>query len=220
VIVVGLTGGIGSGKSALSEMLARRGAVVIDADQVAREVVEPGAPAYPDVVARFGTGVLSADGRLDRAALAAIVFDDEGARASLNRIVHPAVRKAIVARLAELQAASAAGDGAAPVVVVEVPLLVETGAASRYPFSGILVVDATEDVALQRLARQRAMSEAEARARIGAQASREERVRVADFVILNMGDLAELELMADQAYSWARSLVAAGSPAGADGSGC
>jgi dephospho-CoA kinase len=208
MIVVGLTGGIGSGKSAVSSMLARRGAVVIDADQVAREVVEPGAAAYPDVVERFGTGVLAEDGRLDRAALAAIVFADDAARASLNRIVHPAVRDAIVARLAELRAASAVAGGPAPVVVVEVPLLVETGAASRYRFSGVLVVDAPEDVAVRRLVRERGMREDEARARIGAQASREERVRAADFVILNMGSIAQLELMADEAFAWASSLAA------------
>src|SRR5205085_855298 len=149
--------GIGSGKSTVSAMLARRGAVILDADVIAREVVEPGGPAYAGVVERFGSAIVAADGTIDRPALAAIVFNDDDARRDLNRLTHPAVGKVMAERLAE-QAAS--GN----VVVLDIPLLAE-GGRDRYGLSGVIVVDAPVDLAVRRLVEQRGMSEADARAR-------------------------------------------------------
>lgn len=195
VTLVGLTGGIGSGKSTVAAKLAERGAVVVDADLVAREVVEPGRPAYEAVVERFGGAVVERGGELDRAALARIVFSDPDARAALNAIVHPEVGAEIAARLA-----SFAGSGRA--VVLDVPLLVEASSRDRYRLDGVLVVDAPEDLALERLVEQRAMQRADAAARIAAQASRDERIAAADFVIMNMGSLAELDAMVARAWEW------------------
>lgn len=199
---VGLTGGIGSGKSAVSAMLAGHGAVVLDADRIARAVVEPGGPAYEAVVRRFGEGVVGEDGSIDRGVLAAVVFADPAARADLEALVHPAVGQVIAAQLAE-QADTE------HVVVLDVPLLVEAGGRRRYPVDGLLVVDAPEDVVLERLVRLRGMTEEDARARIGAQASRDDRLRVADFVILNTGTMDELAEMVERAWRWIESLPAA-----------
>ncbi len=165
MIVVALTGGIGSGKSAVAAMLAAMGAVVIDADRLARQVVEPGEPAYEAVVKRFGEGVLAADGSIDRAGLASLVFNDPAALRDLNGIVHPAVGEAIAERIAEL-----AGEDR--VVVLEIPLLVESGGRARYPVAGVLVVDAPPEVALARLVAEREMSETDALARMAAQSTR------------------------------------------------
>lgn len=184
---VGLTGGIGSGKSAVSSRLAARGAVVVDADLLAREVLEPGTDGLVEVVAAFGADVLAADGSLDRAALGRRVFGDESARRELEAIVHPRVR----ARAAELEAA--AGQDA--VVVHDIALLVETGQAGS--FDVVVVVDVPLELALARLTGQRGMSKDEARARIAAQASRDERTGVADRVVDNTGTLAELEREVD-----------------------
>jgi len=177
---VGLSGGVGSGKSTVGRMLADHGAVVIDADTLAREVVEPGTSGFNAVVARFGDGVV-ADGRLDRAALARIVFSDERARADLNAIVHP-----LVARRSE-ELTAAAPQGA--VVVYDVPLLVEAGPSERYDV--VVIVLASEQVRLGRLAA-RGMGEADARSRIAAQASDEQRVAAADVLIHNDGTIEEL----------------------------
>ena len=177
---VGLSGGVGSGKSTVARMLADHGAVVIDADTLAREVVEPGTSGFNAVVARFGDGVV-ADGRLDRAALARIVFSDERARADLNAIVHP-----LVARRSE-ELTAAAPQGA--VVVYDVPLLVEAGPSERYDV--VVIVLASEQVRLGRLAA-RGMGEADARSRIAAQASDEQRVAAADVLIHNDGTIEEL----------------------------
>ncbi len=155
-MVVGLPGGIGSGKSTVSAMLARRGAVVVDADILARDAVAPGTPGLRAIVDRFGAGVLAFDGSLDRATLAALVFDDQAALADLNSIVHPPVRTAIEARVASL-----AGTDA--VVVLEIPLLVESGRS--YGASTVIVVDCAPDVALRRLTEGRGMAEADARRR-------------------------------------------------------
>jgi dephospho-CoA kinase len=179
--MVGLTGGIGAGKSAVAERLARHGAVVIDADRLAREVVEPGTPGYAEVVSTFGPAVVRPDGQLDRAALGARVFADAAARGRLEAIVHPLVR----ARTAEL-ARQAAGS----VVVNDVPLLVETGLAASYHL--VVVVEADPAVRIRRLVASRGMTRQEAAARIAAQADDARRRAAADVVLTNDGDLAGL----------------------------
>lgn len=194
MLTVGLTGGIGSGKSEVARRLAGRGAVVVDSDAIAREVVEPGTVGLERVVAEFGTGVVAADGSLDRPALARIVFDDDAARARLNAIVHPLVGEEVLRRMA----AAAERDPDA-VVVNDVPLLVEGGMSDRYDV--VVVVDADPEVALRRLVDLRGMTEADARARIAAQAGREERLAAADHVITNHGDLAELDAAVDQLWA-------------------
>jgi dephospho-CoA kinase len=177
---VGLSGGVGSGKSTVAQLLADHGAVVIDADAIAREVVEPGTPGFDAVVSRFGEHVV-VDGRLDRAALARIVFSDEQARADLNAIVHPLVGQ----RSEELAAAAPPGA----IVVNDVPLLVESGRTE--PYDLVVIVIASEQVRLARLAA-RGMDEADARSRIAAQANDEQRVAAADVLIQNDGTLDEL----------------------------
>ena len=183
MLKIGLTGGIGSGKSEVSKRLAARGAVVIDADRMAREVVEPGTPGLARVVAAFGDGVLRPDGSLDREKLGGIVFADPDRLATLNAIVHPLVGE----RVAALQ--SQAPDDA--IVVYDVPLLAENKLAPMYDV--VIVVDTPDDVRIARLAEHRGMPEHDARARIAAQAGREERLAIADIVIPNDGSLDELE---------------------------
>ena len=201
MLVVGLTGGIGSGKSTVASQLAARGAVTIDADALARQVVEPEGPAYAPVVARFGPDVVAADGTVDRRRLAAVVFADPAARADLEAIVHPAVREGVAARLAEL-------DGTDRIVVEEIPLLTESP-ASRIGLAAVIVVDCPEDVAVRRLAASRSMSEADVRVRIAAQASRAERLALADFVLDNAGTLDELRAEVDRCWAWLEELRAA-----------
>jgi dephospho-CoA kinase len=183
VIKVGLTGGIGSGKSEVARLLASRGAIVVDADVLAREAVRPGTEGLARVVAEFGEGVLAADGTLDRPALGRVVFADPQRLAALTAIVHPYVAR----RRAELTAE--APDDA--VVVDDVPLLVENHLESGYDL--VVVVDAPAAVQLERLTGLRGMTEEDARSRMAAQASREERRAVADVVLDNDGDLAALE---------------------------
>lgn len=183
---VGLTGGIGSGKSAVSERLAALGAVVLDADQAARAVVEPGTPGLARIAAAFGPGVLREDGSLDRAKLAAIVFADEAARGKLNAIVHPLVHEHM--RAAEQAAIQVRGGDA--VIVHDVPLLAEGGRGKEFDL--VIVVDASPDLQVARLVA-RGMPEAQARARMAAQATREQRLAVADIVIDNSGTLAHLD---------------------------
>ncbi|TFV46869.1 dephospho-CoA kinase [Blastococcus sp. TF02A-35] len=178
---IGLTGGIGSGKSTVSTLLAARGATVVDADRIAREVLEPGTPGLDAVVAEFGGGVLTDAGALDRPALAAVVFADDAARARLDAIVHPLVR----ARSAEL----VADVPADAVVVNDVPLLVETGQAGSYDL--VVVVEADPEVRVARLVT-RGLTEADARARIAAQATDEQRRAVADVVLDNSGTREQL----------------------------
>ncbi len=187
---IGLTGGIGSGKSTVSALLAERGAVVVDADRIAREVVAPGTPGLARVVEEFGEGVLAADGSLDRQALAAIVFGDAGARARLDGIVHPLVR----ARSLELLAAVPEGA----VVVNDVPLLVETGQAASYDL--VLVVEADPATRVSRLV-QRGLTAEDARARMAAQASDEQRRAVADVVLDNSGSPEELARQVDRFWT-------------------
>ncbi|MGA5409029.1 dephospho-CoA kinase [Streptomyces lavendulocolor] len=183
MLKVGLTGGIGAGKSEVSRLLSSYGAVLIDADKIAREVVEPGTPGLAAVVAAFGPDVLTAEGTLDRPRLGSIVFSDPESLATLNGIVHPLVG----ARSAELEAA--AGPGA--VVIHDVPLLTENGLAPLYDL--VVVVDASPGTQLDRLVRLRGMTEADARSRMSAQATREQRLAVADLVIDNDGPLEALE---------------------------
>ena len=180
---VGLTGGVASGKSTVAALLRELGAVVVDSDVLAREVVEPGTPGLAAVVEAFGPGVLTADGALDRPALGAVVFGDEAARRRLEAILHPLIR----ARAAELEAAAPEGT----VVVHDIPLLVETDQAGG--FDAVVVVDAPDDVRVARVAAGRGMTESEARGRIAAQATREQRLAVADHVVTNSGDLDALD---------------------------
>ena len=180
---VGLTGGIGAGKSEVSAMLAALGAVLIDADAIAREVVEPGTPGLAAVTSAFGSGVLLADGSLNREGLGEIVFGDPVKLESLNRIVHPLVGRCMT----ELE--RAAGQDA--VVVHDVPLLAENDLAAGYDL--VVVVDTPEDVQVDRLTRKRGMTAEQAGARMAAQASREKRLAIADFVVDNSGSLAELD---------------------------
>jgi dephospho-CoA kinase len=182
MLKIGLTGGIGAGKSEVSRLLASYGAVVVDADLIAREVVAPGSEGLAAVTAAFGAGVLRPDGSLDRPKLGSIVFADKEKLAALNAIVHPLVRR----RTEELEAA--AGPGA--IVVNDVPLLAENGLAPLYDL--VVVVDASDATRLDRLVRLRGMTEEEARARMAAQATREQRLAVADLVIDNDGPLEEL----------------------------
>jgi dephospho-CoA kinase len=199
VIAVGLTGGIGSGKSTVGRLLVERGATLVDADQLAREVVEPGSDTLAGVVARFGTGVLDPDGRLDRQGLAAVVFTDETALSDLNGIMHPAVGALMAERLASLATTDA-------IAVLDIPLLVEGGSRDRYPMAGVLVIDSPVDLAVDRLVEQRGMDRGDAERRVAAQASRRDRLAQADFVILNAGTLAELSLMVDRAWAWMQGL--------------
>lgn len=182
MVKVGLTGGIGAGKSEVSRLLVECGAVLIDADRIAREVVEPGTPGLAAVVEAFGEDVLTADGSLDRPRLGSIVFADPDRLAVLNSIVHPLVG----ARSRELEQA-AAEDA---VVVHDVPLLAENGLAPLYDL--VIVVDASPETQLDRLVRLRGMTEQDARARMAAQASREKRLEIADIVIDNDVPLEEL----------------------------
>ncbi|MFB7862036.1 dephospho-CoA kinase [Streptomyces sp. NPDC056069] len=183
MLKVGLTGGIGAGKSEVSRLFVSYGAVLIDADRIAREVVEPGTPGLAAVVAEFGPGVLTPEGTLDRPKLGSIVFNDPGRLAALNAIVHPLVG----ARSAELEGLAGPGD----VVVHDVPLLTENGLAPLYDL--VVVVDAAPETQLDRLVRLRGMTEPEARARMAAQATRAQRRAVADLIVDNDGPLEALE---------------------------
>jgi len=187
VLRVGLTGGIGAGKSEVAKRLSHHGAIIIDADRLAREVVEPGTTGLAEIVAAFGDGVLTAAGEVDRPALGAKVFGDDDARRRLEQIIHPRVR----ARTAELTRAAPAGA----IVVNDVPLLVETGLAASYHL--VLVVDAARDTRVRRLVETRGMSVEQAAARIAAQAGDEQRRAAADVVIDNNGAVAELYARVD-----------------------
>lgn len=191
MLVVGLTGGIGSGKSTVSALLAERGAVIVDADAIHRENMSPGGRVHDAVLARFGT--------VDRPTLASIVFGDPAALADLNALTHPAVGAVIAARLAEQTATD-------NVVVLDIPLLVEGQNRGGHSLAGVIVVDAPVEVAVRRLVEQRGMDEADARARIAAQASREQRLAAADFVVDNGGSLDDLRSEVDRCWEWVESL--------------
>ena len=187
---VGLTGGVAAGKSTVSALLAELGAVVVDADLLAREVVAPGTEGLAEVVAAFGPDVLTDDGALDRAALGAVVFADPARRRTLEAIIHPRVR----ARAAALEAQ--APDGA--IVVHDIPLLAETGQAAS--FDAVIVVDVPEETQVERMTKERGLSAEEARSRISAQATREERLAVATYVVDNTGTLDDLRTRVAEVY--------------------
>jgi dephospho-CoA kinase len=202
MILVGLTGGIGSGKSTVSALLAKKGAVIVDADVITRQLQEPGQAVFTAIVERFGPKVVADDGSLDRPGLAAIVFTDPEALVDLNKIVHPAVG-------AEIRRRVEAERDTDHVVVLDIPLLVQPGVeGTRYPVSGLVVVDVPVDVAVDRLVRYRGMDEADVRARIGRQASREQRVAAADRVIDNSAGRAALARQVDDVWTWIQTLPA------------
>jgi dephospho-CoA kinase len=192
VLRVGLTGGIGAGKSTVARLLAARGAVVVDADDVARSVVEPGQPALVELVRRFGEGILRADGRLDRAALADVAFVDPDATAALNAITHPAIATEFARRMN-----AAASDA---IVVCDVPLLVESPTARARAYEYVIVVEAPPTVRLARL-EERGVSRVDAEARKMRQATDQERRTIATHVVANGGNLADLEAQVDDVWA-------------------
>ena len=200
---VGLTGGIGAGKSEVSRRLSAQGAVVIDADAIAREVVEPGTPGLAEVVAAFGPEVLLPDGSLDRPRLGDLIFADPDLRARLNGIVHPLVG----ARMRELE--ESAGPGS--IVVHDVPLIAENNMAGAYDL--VVVVDVPPRLQLDRLVRHRGLTREQARARMAAQASREQRLGIAGIVVDNSGSLAELDRQVGELWTELRRRAALAAPA-------
>jgi dephospho-CoA kinase len=196
VLLIGLTGGIGSGKSTVSAALARRGAVVVDADAVVRELQAPGGAVLEAMVGHFGSGILLSDGALDRQKVADLVFGDDEQLKALNAIVHPAVGAEIDRRIEEQRPTN-------NVVVLDVPLLVESKA---YVTEGTIVVDTDPDIAVERLVTHRGFTEADARARMARQATREQRLEVADFVVRNDGAPEELEAQIAECWRWIESL--------------
>ncbi len=208
VLTVGLTGGIGSGKSAVADRLVDRGAVLIDADQIARDVVAPGGAAHDPLVERFGPGIVGPDGLVDRPALAALVFPDPEALAALNAITHPAIGAAMAAL-------RAAQEGTDRIVVQAIPLLKPAHRESA-GLDVVVVVDCPVEVAVARLVGQRGMDEGDARARIAAQITREERVVLADYVLDNGSTLEHLASEVDRLWEWlvaTRDRLAATPPA-------
>jgi dephospho-CoA kinase len=203
MLLVGLTGGIGSGKSTVAELLRAKGAAVVDADGISRQIMEPGGAAFQAVVDRFGTAIVDPGGRIDRPALAALVFGDPDALADLNRLTHPVIGRVMGERVEELAAGS-------EIVVLDIPLL-NIATKDRFSFGAIVVVDTPEAVAVQRLVEQRAFTEADARARVAAQISRDERRALADVVIDNSGDRAALETEVDRAWTWLSEHLDSGS---------
>jgi dephospho-CoA kinase len=195
MILVGLTGCIGSGKSTVSSLLALKGAQIIDGDKIARELQQPGRTILAALVKEFGD-VLHDDGSLDRARLAGIVFGDTERLAALNAIMRPAIAEAIQARIDSFVLTD-------EVVVLDMPLLVEN---PRKDLAGVVVVDVDPETAVRRLVEGRGMAESDARARLAAQATREERLAVADFVIGNEGDQSALDEQVARAWDWMKGL--------------
>jgi dephospho-CoA kinase len=192
VLLVGLTGGIGAGKSTVADLLTERGAVIIDADEVARAVVEPGQLALAKLVDRFGAGILDADGRLDRSTLAKLAFVDDASRHDLEAITHPAINEEFGRRVAK-----APSDA---IVVLDVPLLVESPQARERGYQTVIVVEAPRDVRLARL-EARGVDRADAEARMAAQAGDDERRKIATYVVDNAGDHASLERQVDEVWA-------------------
>jgi len=200
MLLVGLTGGIGSGKSTVAELLERRGAVVFDADVLAREAVAPGTPGHDAVVERFGANALAPGGELDREALAAIVFADPAARRDLEAIVHPEVRRLFAEGCERYR-------GTDSVVVFGAPLLIETGMYTAFDL--LIVVAAPVETQIARLLRDRGMSEQQARARIDAQAPLAQKIAYAHFVVDNDGSLEDLERRVDEVWDVLRARAGA-----------
>ncbi|MFM9070102.1 MAG: dephospho-CoA kinase [Acidimicrobiaceae bacterium] len=196
MILIGLTGGIGSGKSEVARLLTARGAEVIDADLIVRELQQPGAEVYEKMVELFGPEAVGADRSLDRVAIARKVFSDESLLKTLNQLIHPIVRRVMNERVESLRSTD-------KVVVLDIPLLVEN---PREGLDGVLVVDLDSEIAIKRLVEQRNMSADDARARIAKQATREQRLAIANHVIDNSGDRDELSRNVDLAWSWIKSL--------------
>jgi len=204
MILLGLTGGIGSGKTVVSSMLAEHGAIIIDADAVVRELQAPGQPLLRELADAFGESIIASDGSLDRGALANIAFNDKDALARLNKIVHPAVGKEMDRRLDEQRSTD-------NVVVLDIPLLAEN---PRKGLCGVIVVDVPVETAVSRLVEFRNMDETDARARIANQASREKRLAIADVVVENSGTLEDLSRRVDEVWAWAQTLPPAADDAG------
>ena len=197
MVAIGCTGVIGSGKSTVCALLRRWGATVIDVDGLARAVTNRGGEAFPAIVERFGESILTDEGELDREALASVVFSDRERMRLLEGLVHPLVEQRILKELAVL------GGG---VAVLDHPLLVETGARSRLGLDGVLVVDVPYDLARERLVEGRGLDPEDAARRIAAQCTREERLRAADFILMNLGTLVELDEMVARAWQWIEEL--------------
>jgi dephospho-CoA kinase len=200
VLLVALTGGIGSGKSTVAAGLAERGAVVIDADAISRQILEPGGLAYQAVVDHFGPGVVRPDRTIDRPALAAAVFGNPAALEELNRLTHPAIGQVIADRVRDV-----AEPGR--IVVVDIPLLAIL-AKDLFQVAAVMVVDTPEDVAVERLVAQRHFSEEDAWARVAAQTTRHERRQLADLVLDNRGDRRSLDGEIDRAWAWLQEQAA------------
>jgi dephospho-CoA kinase len=192
MLLVGLTGGIGAGKSTVAELLVSRGAVVVDADVVARAVVEPGEPAFEQLVERFGSGVVGPDGRLDRPALAKVAFADDESRAALEAITHPAINTEFQRRVDEAPASA--------IVVCDVPLLAESEQARARGYKVVIVVEAPREVRFDRL-EGRGLTRADAEARMAAQATDEQRRKLATYVVDNGGDRTQLDAQLDAIWA-------------------
>ena len=192
MIVIGVTGGIGSGKTAVTDLMAARGATVIDADLIAREIVEPGEPAFHEIVETFGSGILNSEGSIDRAALASVVFSDEEKRSALNTITHPRIN----ARMKEDIARSRSQEG---ICLVAIPLLGPEH-RDRLTLDAVLVVDCPTECAVERLIAFRGFQREDALARVASQLSREERLAFADYVISNDADQHHLAAQIDSLY--------------------
>jgi len=203
MILVGLTGGIGSGKSTVSQLLADRGAIIIDGDAIARALQRSGTAVFAAMVERFGD-VIAADGELDRAKIASIVFADAVALADLNKIVHPAIGVEMLRLINEIRDTDA-------IAILDFPLLAES---PRKGLSGVIVVDVDPEIAIERVVRDRGMKASEVQARIDKQASRADRLAIADRVLDNSGSKEDLVQQIEQAWSWIATLPDAGADAG------
>ena len=203
MILVGLTGGIGSGKSTVSQMLADRGAIIIDGDAIARELQRSGTAVFAAMVERFGD-VVGDDGQLDRAKIASIVFADAQALTDLNKIVHPAIGVEMMRRISEMRNTDA-------IAILDFPLLAES---PRKGLSGVIVVDIDPEIAIERVVRDRGMKASDVQARINKQASRQDRLAIADRVLDNSGTKEDLVRQVEDAWEWIATLPDAGPDAG------